>query len=512
MLMFYGTAWSLLPPVVAIVLALITKQVYVSLFVGVVIGGVMIGNFDFWGSFDAIYNNMVSNFDVAIILFLIILSMVIVLIQRSGATKAYGDWAATKLKGKRSAILATFLLGLIIFVDDGFNCLTIGSIMRPVTDKFKVSRAKLAYIIDATAAPVCIIAPISSWAAAINSYVPEGSDISGFQLFVRTIPFNLYALLTLYMVFLTTVTRTDFGLMKIHERNAENGDLYTSGGEQFIAEEEKERNTVKKGTPASISDLILPMVVLIVCAIGGMVYTGYLAGGRNIVDCFANCSSAESLVFATLVTLVFTALLYIPRKIYTVQEFMDIIPEGAKLMIPFMIILVLAWTLKGMIGELGAGEFIGSILDINGKMVVFLPVFLFLIAVFVSFSSGTSWGTFAIMVPLVVNLFNNTDLQMMTICVAAVLGGAVCGDHISPISDTTIMSSSGAQCNHLNHVRTQIQYAIPVILTCMAGYIAAGLTKNVWVSLIVGFGLESAIVYVIHVVEKRKDMADKKIA
>lgn len=503
--MFYGTIWSLLPPVVAIILALVTKQVYISLFLGVVIGGAMIGNFNFWKSFDAIYKNMVANFDVPIILFLIILSMVIVLIQRSGATRAYGEWAAKKLKGKRSALLATFFLGLIIFVDDGFNCLTIGSIMRPVTDKFKVSRAKLAYIIDATAAPVCIIAPVSSWAAAINSYVPKGSDISGFQLFVRTIPFNLYALLTLYMVFLTTVTRTDFGLMKVHEENAAKGDLYTSGGEQFIAEEENEKKNRKTGHKGTIADLVLPMIVLIISAIGGMIYTGYLAGGRTLVDCFANCSSAKSLVFATLLTLIFTALLYMPKKIYTVKEFMDIIPEGAKLMIPFMIILVLAWTLKGMIETLGAGKFIGSILNVNGSMVGLLPVILFLIAVFVSFSSGTSWGTFAIMVPIVVNLFGNTNLNMMTMCVAAVLGGAVCGDHISPISDTTIMSSSGAQCNHLNHVRTQIQYAIPVILICAVCYVLAGLTQNGWLGTVVGFLLESVVVFIIHAVEAEKE-------
>ena len=404
--MFYGTAFSLLPPLLAIILALVTKHVYLSLFAGVFLGALMIGGFSFWPTFSALYTAMTENFDTPIILFLILLSIDIVLMQKSGATMAYSDWAAKHIRSKRAAMLATSALGLLIFVDDGFNCLTIGSVMRPVTDRYKVSRAKLAYIIDATAAPVCIIAPVSSWAAAINSYVPADAGICGFHLFLRTIPYNLYALLTLFMVFFTSATLFDFGLMKKAQERADAGDLGAKG-------EEMEQAVVLH-RKARMLDMLLPMGVLIASAIGAMIWTGYLNGGRSLACCFANCESAESLVFATLLTLIVIIVLYLVRHVLSLSEMMEIIPDGAKLMIPFMIILVLAWTLKGIINTLGAGVFIASILDVDGGLVKLLPLLSYAVAVFVSFSSGTSWGTFAIMVPIVINLFQGSNLTLFT--------------------------------------------------------------------------------------------------
>lgn len=360
----------------------------------------------------------------------------------------------------------------------------VGSVMRPVTDKYKVSRAKLAYIIDATAAPVCIIAPISSWAAAVNSYVPAGSSMSGFEMFVKTIPFNLYAILTLYMVFFTSIVGFDFGLMKKHEENAAKGDLFTSGGEEFQNQETKDPTEGGKYAKGKVIDLIAPMVVMIATAIAAMIWTGHLNGGQNLVEDFANCSSSESLVFAGLVTVGFLLLLYLPRRVIGFKDFMNSVPEGGKLMMPAILILVLAWTLKGMTDALGIGTFVRSAINLNSSLMNFVPLVIFCIAIFIAFSSGTSWGTFAIFVPIVVNMFAELDPTMMIISVAAVLAGAVCGDHISPISDTTIMSSSGAQSNHINHVQTQMQYAFVVIAVCAVGYLIAGFTENWWLTLL----------------------------
>jgi len=482
--MFTGTAWSLLPPLVAIVLALVTREVYLSLFIGIVIGGLLAAEFHPWAAFDLLFNTVIGSVDFSILMFMILLGMIVMLMQMSGGTRAYGDWASKPLKSRRSALIATSLLGCLIFVDDYFNCLTVGSVMRPVTDKYKISHAKLAYIIDATAAPVCIIAPISSWAAAVNSYVPEGASMSGFQLFVSTIPFNLYALLTLYMVFFTSALGFDFGLMKKNEENARKGDLYTVGAEAFKEARDQEALARKTANHGKVFDLVLPMVVMIITAIAAMIWTGHLNGGTNLVEDFANCSSSESLVFASLVAIIFTAFLYLPRKVITFKDFMNCFPEGGKLMLPACLILVLAWTLKGTTDALDIGGFINSAVNLsNGALVHFVPVIVFLIAVFISFSSGTSWGTFAILVPIVVNVFGTMNETMMTISVAAVLAGAVCGDHISPISDTTIMSSSGAQSNHINHVQTQMQYASIVIIVCVLGFIVAGFTRNWWLTL-----------------------------
>ena len=473
--------WALVPPIVAIILALITKEVYSSLFVGILLGALFYSNFNPITGLDAIINDgMVPAVadNAGIMLFLVILGAMVALINRAGGSAAFGRWAETHIKTRVGAMFATFLLGVLIFVDDYFNCLTVGSVMRPVTDKYKVSRAKLAYLIDATAAPVCIIAPISSWAAAVNSYVPAGSAMSGFEMFVRTIPFNLYALLTLYMVFFISLVGFDFGLMKKHERNAANGDLFTSGGEAFQNQEIKDPTEGGKFAKGKVIDLIAPMIVMIATAIGAMIWTGYLNGGTNLVEDFANCSSSESLVFAGLITVGFLLVLYLPRRVIGFKDFMNSVPEGGKLMMPAILILVLAWTLKGMTDALGIGDFVRQAVSLNAGLMRFVPLLIFCIAIFIAFSSGTSWGTFAILVPIVVNMFSETDPNMMIVAVAAVLAGAVCGDHISPISDTTIMSSSGAQSNHINHVQTQMQYAMVVVAACVPGYLIAGFTEN----------------------------------
>ena len=416
---------------------------------------------------------------------------------------AYGKWAGTKIRTKRSALLATMGLGVLIFVDDYFNCLTVGSVMRPVTDQQKVSRAKLAYIIDATAAPVCIIAPISSWAAAVNSYVPADAGISGFQLFLRTIPYNLYAILTLVMVFFICFTGFDFGLMKKHEENAAKGDLFTSGGDEFEQVSEDEVNPGGK-----VMDLVLPVAVLIVSAIGAMIYTGYLGGAKDIITAFSGCDAETSLIFATMVTIFFMMLLYLPRKVVDFKGFMESLVEGFKLMIPAITILIFAWSLKGIGDAMGLAEFVGGIVGENASASIFIPVVLFAVAIFLSFSTGTSWGTFAILVPIATGMFaGNTSLEMMIISVSAVLAGAVCGDHVSPISDTTVMSSAGAQSNHLNHVSTQMQYAAIVAGVCMVGYIIAALTKIWWLTLGISLLILLAILMGMKIVLSKRQAA-----
>ena len=481
--MFIGTWWALVPPLLAIVLAFVTKEVYSSLFLGVAVGALLYGGFHPWESFVSFFDIMKNSMNLNILIFDVLLGMIIVLMAKSGGSAAYGKWAGDRIKSKRSALLATTGLGILIFVDDYFNCLTVGSVMRPVTDRYKVSRAKLAYIIDATAAPVCIIAPISSWAAAVNSYVPEDAGISGFQLFLRTIPYNLYAILTLVMVLYMTITAFDFGLMKKHEENAAKGDLFTSGGEEFeqVAQEEVNPN-------GKVMDLILPVAVLIISAIGAMIYTGYLGGATNLITAFSGCDAETSLIFATMVTILFMLFLYLPRKVVTFKGFMDSLAEGFKLMVPAVTILIFAWSLKGVGDALGLADFVGHVVGDNASASIFIPAVLFIAAVFLSFSTGTSWGTFAILVPIATALFSGgADLEMMIVSVSAVLAGAVCGDHISPISDTTVMSSAGAQSNHINHVSTQMQYALVVMIVSLIGYLLAGIVQVWWI--VLGFGL-----------------------
>lgn len=477
--MFIGTWWALIPPLLAIILAFVTKEVYSSLFLGVAVGVMLYSGFHPWESFVNFFEIMKNSMNLNILIFDVLLGMIIVLMAKTGGSAAYGKWAGTKIKSKKSALLATTGLGILIFVDDYFNCLTVGSVMRPVTDRYKVSRAKLAYIIDSTAAPVCIIAPISSWAAAVNSYVPEDAGISGFQLFLRTIPYNLYAILSLFMVIFITVTALDFGLMKKHEENAAKGDLFTSGGEEFeqIAEDEVNPN-------GKVIDLILPVAVLIVSAVGAMIYTGYLGGATDVITAFSGCDAETSLIFATMVTILFMLFLYLPRKVVTFKGFMDSLAEGFKLMVPAVTILIFAWSLKGVGDALGLADFVGHVVGDNASASIFIPVVLFAAAVFLSFSTGTSWGTFAILVPIATAMFSGgAELEMMVISVSAVLAGAVCGDHISPISDTTVMSSAGAQSNHINHVSTQMQYAAVVAAVCLVGYVIAGIVRVWWIVL-----------------------------
>lgn len=498
---FIGTWWSLVPPLLAIVLALITKEVYSSLFIGVAVGALMYTGFHPWNAFVAFFDIMKDSMNLNILIFDVLLGMIIVLMSKSGGSAAYGKWAGNKIKSKKSALLATTGLGVLIFVDDYFNCLTVGSVMRPVTDRFKVSRAKLAYIIDATAAPICIIAPISSWAAAVNSYVPEDAGITGFQLFLRTIPYNLYALLTLAMVLYIILTGFDFGLMKKHEDNAAKGDLFTSGKEAF--DEIKPEETKAKG---HVMDLVLPVAVLIVSAVGAMIYTGFLDGATGIITAFAGCDAETSLIFATLITVLFMMVLYLPRKVVTFRGFMDSFVEGFKLMIPAIAILIFAWSLKGVGDALGIASFVEGVVGNHASASVIVPAIMFVIAVFLSFSTGTSWGTFAILVPIVVALFSSADnLEMMIISVSAVLAGAVCGDHVSPISDTTVMSSAGAQSNHINHVSTQMQYATVVAIVCVVGYIIAGFVRIWWVVLGISLALLLVVLTCMKNMQKKKE-------
>ena len=506
--MFIGTWWSLVPPLLAIVLALVTKEVYSSLFIGVAMGALLYTGFHPWNAFVALFDIMKNSMNLNILIFDVLLGMIIVLMSKSGGSAAYGKWAGTKIKSKKSAMLATTGLGVLIFVDDYFNCLTVGSVMRPVTDRFKVSRAKLAYIIDATAAPVCIIAPISSWAAAVNSYVPEDAGISGFQLFLRTIPYNLYAILTLLMVFTIILTGLDFGLMKKHEKNAAAGDLFTSGGEEFDQVKEEEISSNGK-----VIDLVLPVLVLIVTAIGAMIYTGFLGGATDVVTAFAGCDAETSLIFATLITVMFMLVLYLPRKVITFKGFMDSFVEGFKMMIPAIGILIFAWSLKGMGDALEIASFVEKLVGSNASASVLLPAILFLVAIFLSFSTGTSWGTFAILVPIAIAMFPGTDnMQMMIIAVSAVLSGAVCGDHVSPISDTTVMSSAGAQSNHINHVTTQMQYAVVVAVVSAIGYVIAGFVHIWWLVLGISAILLLVVLFVIKAVTSDEKDGVKKRA
>lgn len=502
--MFIGTWWSLVPPLLAIVLALVTKEVYSSLFIGVAAGALLYTGFHPWNAFVAFFDIMKSSMNLNILIFDVLLGMIIVLMSKSGGSAAYGKWAGSKIKTKKSAMLATTGLGVLIFVDDYFNCLTVGSVMRPVTDRYKVSRAKLAYIIDATAAPVCIIAPISSWAAAVNSYVPDDAGITGFQLFLSTIPYNLYAILTLVMVLFVITAGFDFGLMKIHEKNAEKGDLFTSGGEEFDQVKEEISSNGK------VMDLVLPVLVLIVSAIGAMIYTGFLGGATDIVTAFSGCDAETSLIFATMVTVFFMMILYLPRKVVTFKGFMDSFVEGFKMMIPAIAILIFAWSLKGMGDALEISTFVKNIVGSNTSASVILPAILFVVAVFLSFSTGTSWGTFAILVPIAIAMFPGSEnLQMMIISVSAVLAGAVCGDHISPISDTTVMSSAGAQSNHINHVTTQMQYAAVVTVISFIGYIIAGFIHIWWVVLGISLILLLITLTVIKKISLSKDEETK---
>ena len=485
----YSTPASLLPPIIAIVLALITKEVYSSLFIGIVTGALLYAN----GNFQLMLETMLFNPDggmiskladswnAGILVFLVILGILVALMNKVGGSAAFGKWASAHIKSRVGAQLATIALGVLIFIDDYFNCLTVGSVMRPVTDRQKVSRAKLAYLIDATAAPVCIIAPVSSWAAAVTSSVPDDSNINGFAMFLKTIPYNFYALTTLVMMITIVILKFDFGSMKTHEDNANAGDIFTTAGRPYG--DVKDEITSPDG---KVIDLVFPVLVLIFCCIIGMVYTGGFFSGETFVDAFANADASMGLVFGAVVTLIVTFFFYMIRGVLEFKGFTDCIPEGFKAMVAPILILTMAWTLSGMTGLLGAKFFVHDLVESSaGGLKMFLPVLIFAVALFLAFSTGTSWGTFAILIPIVTNVFGSdaSTYEMLVISISACLAGAVCGDHCSPISDTTIMASAGAHCDHVNHVSTQLPYALTAAAVSCVGYVLAG---------ILGYNFESA--------------------
>ncbi len=489
----YATFWALVPPIVAIVLALITKEVYSSLFVGIVVGGLFFSGFSFEGTLTHIYHKgfiavLSDAYNVGILIFLVILGIMVCLMNRAGGSAAFGRFAKEKIKTRIGAQLATIALGVLIFIDDYFNCLTVGSVMRPVTDRHKISRAKLAYLIDATAAPVCIIAPISSWAAAVSGFV-EGED--GFALFISAIPYNFYALFTIAMMIVLVVLNIDFGPMKRYEANAIDGNLFTD------QDEEKEESAYIN-TKGKVIDLIIPIAVLIVCCVIGMIYTGGFFSGESFIASFSNCDASIGLALGSICALLITIVIYLLRRVLNFSDCMECIPAGFKAMVPAILILTFAWTLKAMTDSLGAAEFVASVMSQNaGALMNFLPAIIFLVGCFLAFSTGTSWGTFGILIPIVVAVFSGTNHELMVISISACMAGAVCGDHCSPISDTTIMASAGAQCKHVNHVSTQLPYALLVAAVSFITYIIAGFTQNVFLSLPIGILLLIAVLYVI---------------
>ena len=494
----YATFWALVPPVVAIGLALITKEVYSSLFIGVLMGGILYSGFSFEGTIthifeDGMINVLSDSYNVGILIFLVILGTMVCLMNRAGGSAAFGQFAADHIKGRVGAELATILLGCLIFIDDYFNCLTVGSVMRPVTDKFKVSRAKLAYLIDATAAPICIIAPISSWAAAVTGFV-EGED--GFSIFVRAIPYNFYAILTIVMMIGMVLLRTEFGSMKFHEKNALKGDLYTTPGRPYDTEKQPEVSV--RGT---VLDLLIPIISLIICCMVGMLYTGGFFSGEEFVTAFSQSDASLGLTMGSFFGLLITIGLYQVRRVLKFSECMACIPEGFKSMVPAIMILSFAWTLKAMTDSLGADVYVATVVASSARSLLnFLPAIIFVVGCFLAFATGTSWGTFGILIPIVVAVFENSNPDLMIISISACMAGAVCGDHCSPISDTTIMASAGAQCEHVNHVTTQLPYAVTAAVVSFVSYIIAGFVQSAWIALPIAIALMVATMFVIRAV------------
>ena len=480
----YGTFWSLVPPLVAIALALITKEVYSSLFVGILVGALFYSGFSFEGTVTHILSGgfiavLSDEYNVGILVFLVVLGAIVALMNRAGGSAAFGAWASKHIKSRVGAQLATVALGVLIFIDDYFNCLTVGSVMRPVTDKHNVSRAKLSYIIDATAAPICIIAPVSSWAAAVSSYVEDGK---GLEVFIKAIPYNFYAILTIVMMIVLVVTKRDYGTMRKHEINALNGDIYTTEDRPYANADAAEVNTKGK-----VIDLVLPIIVLIISCVIGMIYTGGFFEGASFVEAFSNCDASVGLAIGSIFGLIITIILYLIRRVMKFTDCMACIPDGFKAMVPAILILTFAWTLKAMTDSLGATVFVdATVKSFAGGLMSFLPAIIFVIGCVIAFATGTSWGTFGILIPIVIAVFGESNPELMIIGISACMAGAVCGDHCSPISDTTIMASAGGQCNHVNHVSTQLPYAITVAVISFVTYIVAGFTKSAWISLPVG--------------------------
>ena len=479
-----NTAWALTPPIIAISLALITKEVYSSLFLGMLTGALLNVKFDTVAGINQLFPDGImavlsDKWNVGILVFLVILGTMVQLMNRTGGSAAFGTWASNRIKSREGAQLSTMLLGCLIFIDDYFNCLTVGSVMRPVTDKHKISRSKLAYLIDSTAAPICIIAPISSWAAAVAGFVKGENGIS---IFVQSIPFNFYALLTLVMMVFIIFMKLDYGPMLQHENNARQGDLFSAGkNKQAVEENHQEEKT------GHVSDLIIPIIFLIVGCVIGMIYTGGFFGGKSFIDAFAASDASVGLVLGSSVALLLSIAYYLLRQSLSFGECMNCLPDGFKQMVPAMLILTFAWTLKSMTDSLGAATYVASLMEHSASgLTGFLPAIIFVVAVGLAFASGTSWGTFGILIPIVVACLQKIDPQLMIISISACMAGAVCGDHCSPISDTTIMSSAGAQCEHLNHVTTQLPYSLTAASVSFFTFLVAGFTKSALISLAFG--------------------------
>jgi tetracycline resistance efflux pump len=509
----YATFWALVPPLVAIILALVTKEVYSSLFIGIVIGGLFYGNifqqgFSFEKSVlhifeDGLVGVLSDPYNVGILIFLVVLGIMVSMMNKAGGSAAFGQWAGRHIKTRIGAQLSAVLLGLLIFIDDYFNCLTVGSVMRPVTDKHQVSRAKLAYIIDATAAPICIIAPISSWAAAVTGFV-EGED--GFAVFMNAIPYNYYALLTIIAMLTMVLFKIDFGAMAVHEANAVKGDLYTTPERPYA---NSAPDTVKgRGT---VLDLVFPIITLIICCIIGMIYTGGFFSGTGFIEAFSGSDASIGLMLGSFFALVITIIFYALRRVLTFTESCGCLPEGFKAMVPAILILTFAWTLKGMTDSLGAKEYVAGLVGgISGPWLALFPAVVFIVGAFLAFATGTSWGTFGILIPIVVSTFSGTNHTMMIISISACMAGAVCGDHCSPISDTTIMASAGAQCSHINHVSTQLPYVLVVAVVSCITYIIAGFVQSPVLPLIIGIVLMVGTLFGIKYLMKNIGVRDKK--
>lgn len=482
-----ATVWSLVPPLLAIVVSLITKEVNLSLLVGIVVGAGLLNRFDPFASVTtglSVMGNQVYN-NLNVLIFVILLGMLVHLMNLSGATEEYAKWASKRIHSKRASLFATTILGIVIFIDDYFNCLTVGTVMRPITDRNKVSREKLAYIIDSTAAPVCMVAPISSWAAAVSSSISGSSSIDGFQLFLKTIPYNFYTWFTLFLIILTTALSVDFGKMKEYEKAAESGNYRYESNDTSEIE-------LKNNHTGKVIDLLLPVLFLIIASIVSMLYTGkYFDGGVSIAEAFANCNAITALAMGAAYSIVFLAVLYLPRKIVTPKQFLDGLVEGFKFMVPSILILAFAWTLGGVCGAdyLNAGGFVANVVSSYHINLSLLPAAFFAVSLALAFSTGTSWGTFAIMLPITVSVFSDTMSPLLVATTAAVLGGSVMGDHISPISDTTILSSTGAQCKHVNHVATQLQYGAVTGITAFICYLIAGKNHNPYLCIVIGFAM-----------------------
>lgn len=490
----YSTFWALMPPIIAIVLALITKEAYSSLFIGIVSGGVLYAGADLERVTlhvlnDGLIKVLSDSNNVGILIFLVILGTMVSLMNKAGGSRAFGAWASKKIKTRVGAQLATIVLGCLIFIDDYFNCLTVGSVMCPITDKHNISRAKLAYLIDATAAPVCIIAPVSSWAAAVSGFVP-GED--GFAIFIKAIPYNFYALFTIFMMLSIAILNVDYGPMRKHEFNAMNGDLFSDGREQST--EAKEEVDETKGT---VLDLVVPIVFLIIFCITGMIYTGGFFEGAGFVEAFSNSVASQGLSIGSMIALILAVIFYVARRSLTFKECMDSIPEGFQAMVPAILILTFAWSLKAMTDSLGAAPYVAGLMEhAAGGLVSMLPAIIFLVGCGLAFATGTSWGTFGILIPIVVAVFEHNP-QMMIISISACMAGAVCGDHCSPISDTTIMASAGSQCNHVAHVYTQLPYALTAAAISFISYVLIGYTKSWLIAFPIGIiGVVAVLIFV----------------